>query len=749
MSLCRSARIRAPEAAAIAGDCPSRSAVDDPDGLWCCCGGVDDGRLMLCCDKQCEGCCVWYHFDCLGLSYPDAVRIGASQDDFFCPHCSGYNMTNGEQCASETTSGPAPVYAPYTDFQWGDVHGELVCNFMLSAYEKVVHWKPNVFLIPFGKAGKRFVKELARLYQCFAENSALHSIALLAVSVMQPLLLQKPYKNSKAKDRSSHLIRRLDLWCKGSFDDLLREGQCIQDRLRQNNSLGGKLRDRSRLFDHLMSEGKVSMALRLLSEDSKGGLLSLDSMIPCGVDPSGNPVYRTARDILLEKHPSAKFATPDVLLDPTGDPITPQFDPIIFDSLTGDLIKRAALNTHGAAGLSGVDAYGWKRLCTSFNEASVELCQALASVARCLSITTVEPAILMPFVACRLIPLDKRPGVRPIGIGDVPRRIVAKAILYVIGDDIALAAGPLQTCVGQSAGSEAAVHAMKNMFDDSDCEAALLVDATNAFNCVNRQAALHNISILCPAFSTILNNTYAQPVRLFVVGEGEIPSCEGTTQGDPLAMAMYALAVVPLIKRLRVAVPSVGQVWFADDATAVGKLKLLHKWWQILSSLGPNFGYFSNASKTVLIVKPHLLTIAKSIFADTGMQITDQGQRHLGAALGSREFAEGFVAKKVCSWSSEVLALAEIATNRPHAAFCAFTHGMIGRWVYIMRTIPNVGPLFQPLEDAIRLKLIPALTGHGACSALERDVLSLPCRLGGLGIVNPVDIADSQFTANN
>ena len=324
----------------------------------------------------------------------------------------------------------------------------------------------------------------------------------------------------------------------------------------------------------------------------------------------------------------------------------------------------------------------------------------------------------------------------------------AKAILYVIGDDIALAAGPLQTCAGQSAGSEAAIHAMKNMFDDSDCEAALLVDATNAFNCVNRQAALHNISILCPAFSTILNNTYAQPVRLFVVGEGETPSCEGTTQGDPLAMAMYALAVVPLIKRLRVAVPSVGQVWFADDATAVGKLKLLHKWWQILSSLGPNFGYFSNASKTVLIVKPHLLTIAKSIFADTGMEITDKGQRHLGAALGSREFAEGFVAKKVCSWSSEVLALAEIATNRPHAAFCAFTHGMISGWVYIMRTIPNVGPLFQPLEDAIRLKLIPALTGHGACSALERDVLSLPCRLGGLGIVNPVDIADSQFAAS-
>ena len=106
------------------------------------------------------------------------------------------------------------------------------------------------------------------------------------------------------------------------------------------------------------------------------------------------------------------------------------------------------------------------------------------------------------------------------------------------------------------------------------------------------------------------------------------------------------------------------------------------------------------------------------------------------------------MSKKVCSWTAEVSTLADIAANRPHAAYCAFTHGMIGRWTYLMRTIPNVSHLFQPLEDAIRLKLIPSLTGHSACSAQEREVLSLPCRLGGLSVVNPVDIADSQFTAS-
>jgi len=52
----------------------------------------------------------------------------------------------------------------------------------------------------------------------------------------------------------------------------------------------------------------------------------------------------------------------------------------------------------------------------------------------------------------------------------------------VNGEDIVSAAGPFQTCAGHAAGSEAAVHAMRELFDDDQCEAALLVDASNAFN---------------------------------------------------------------------------------------------------------------------------------------------------------------------------------------------------------------------------------------------------------------------------
>ena len=136
------------------------------------------------------------------------------------------------------------------------------------------------------------------------------------------------------------------------------------------------------------------------------------------------------------------------------------------------------------------------------------------------------------------IALDQHPGVRPIGIGNTARRIIAKALLFIIKPDIQDATGCQQMCGGQICGIEAAVHATHQAFDSEKCEAMLLVDATNAFNSLNRQTALQNIRRLCPPIATILVNTYRAPTELFVDND-VILSHEGTTHGDPLAMAMY------------------------------------------------------------------------------------------------------------------------------------------------------------------------------------------------------------------
>ena len=137
----------------------------------------------------------------------------------------------------------------------------------------------------------------------------------------------------------------------------------------------------------------------------------------------------------------------------------------------------------------------WRRFCLLFKTASTELCNALAWVARRLCTSPVPPESRSAFVACRLIPLDKNPGIRPIGIGEVPRRIIAKSVLRVVREDIQEAAGPLQTCAGYEAGCEAAVHALNQMMESEETEALLLVDATNAFNTLNRQASSINTAI--------------------------------------------------------------------------------------------------------------------------------------------------------------------------------------------------------------------------------------------------------------
>lgn len=228
-------------------------------------------------------------------------------------------------------------------------------------------------------------------------------------------------------------------------------------------------------------------------------------------------------------------------------------------------------------------------------------------------------------------------------------------------------------------------------FESPEADAVLLVDASNAFNALNRQAALRNIRHLCPSLATVLINTYRSEIPLYIDGE-TIYSQEGTTQGDPLAMAMYAIGITPLIHQLTE--NDVTQAWFADDATAGGELSKLRKWWDQLACRGPDYGYFPNAAKTWLIVGEDNLERAKDIFHDSGIAITTSGKWHLGAALGTRTFVEEYVTQKVSEWTKEIESLSTIAISQPHAAYAALTHGAISKWTYLARTIPDIQDLY-------------------------------------------------------
>ena len=144
--------------------------------------------------------------------------------------------------------------------------------------------------------------------------------------------------------------------------------------------------------------------------------------------------------------------------------------------------------------------------------------------------------------------MDKKPGVRPIGIGEVLRRIISSATVSLLKPDIISATAPLQTCAGLSGGAEASIHAMRRIYLDPETEGVLLVDASNAFNAMNRAAALHNTQYTCPELSTFVRNIYSCEAELFIANSEEtILSREGTTQGGPESMAFYATSTTPII----------------------------------------------------------------------------------------------------------------------------------------------------------------------------------------------------------
>ena len=62
-----------------------------------------------------------------------------------------------------------------------------------------------------------------------------------------------------------------------------------------------------------------------------------------------------------------------------------------------------------------------------------------------------------------------------------------------------------------------------------------------------------------------------------------------------------------------------------------------------------------------------------------------------------------------------------------------------------MHTQPNINEELRGIDDAINNKLIPFFTENKLCGNDERLLLSLPTKLGGMGIPVFVEIANIEF----
>ena len=118
----------------------------------------------------------------------------------------------------------------------------------------------------------------------------------------------------------------------------------------------------------------------------------------------------------------------------------------------------------------------------------------------------------------------------------------------------------------------------------------------------------------------------------------------------------------------------------------------------------------------------------------------------MGSIAGSEIYKRKYVDDLVKDWNSQLCILPTVAEIQSQAAYSAFVSGFKNKLSYFMRTIPNISNLLIPIEDTIRNRFIPAITGERICNEEERRLLFLPTRYGGLIISIFLEQADVEYS---
>jgi hypothetical protein len=580
---------------------------------------------------------------------------------------------------------------------------------------------------------------------------------LMVCDVRDYLLLHRPVNGTfQAHDLSRRLLGDLDAWRRGDLQRMIdrarnwafkrrekasrRKAPAPADALEEDGSLPKTLSDR---IQAAVTSGKVGRAAAMVSGIGK---------------TEGKPVPLTdkARRELRDLHPQeprpAEGDAPPRSLPAPGS----------FDEIDERYIHSLCADLRGAAGPSAQSTDLLQSLCRLKSSAGRELREAVADVTRMIAEEELPPGCLAALTKSRLVALGKKDGsLRSVGIGEALRRLVCKAIARVAKQDIQDACGPLQLCCGWSAGCDAAAQALQEMWEEPGTEVVLMVDARNAFNEMCRAEALRTADRRCPAVATAFRNIYGHPSDLCLDG---LQSVEGSTQGCPLGMAMFAVASIPLIEGSET--DGVRQCWEADDSACAGSVQAAKRWFDALMSIGPRYGYHIKLSKTVALVKPgheaafrdafgelaadHLpgeerrgLTVVSGEEGEEALGIV-LGQRYLGAPVGTPAFRRQFVREKVDGWVQEIVTLAKLGKVHPHEAYALLVRAFIPRWRFVMRTADVEPELFDPLEDALVSTFFPGVFGWPLDSRDLRLRCALPARYAGLAIPIPREMAEQE-----
>ena len=155
-------------------------------------------------------------------------------------------------------------------------------------------------------------------------------------------------------------------------------------------------------------------------------------------------------------------------------------------------------------------------------------------------------------------------GLRPIAVGNLLRRLVAKCFSSSLAPKAAELLKPHQLGVGVRGGAEAVAHAVSDAVGDDPSRWVLQNDLINAYNQVDRGVVLEEVARHFPEMLEWAKTCYGSPSHL-KFGNFTIPSATGLHQGDPLADLLFCLALKLVVDAIKEEVPTLAlNAWTMD-----------------------------------------------------------------------------------------------------------------------------------------------------------------------------------------